>query len=551
MTMPPVSPSTFSWQDRLQAAFYGNPLYRLWLQTEAPADLNPIPADPWPGDMARGGDIAGGVFAFAGQRFSADPPNWHPAEACLLWRQTAHGFDWLRDLRSVGGDVGRRAARGLMADWLDRNSAWNDVAWAPGVMGMRIASWVSLHDFVLASADDGFRARIFASLAAQLRHLTRVATVRLHAEEMASAARGLILGGLALGEAGAVDSAADLLTRGWPMQLTADGMPLERDPGLILSCLRYFIDMRTALRAAKKDVPPIIDDAILRLVPALRFFRHGDNGLAIFNGSLESTALLTDSALTHANVRGKIVKSLPSAGFERLATGRTVVLMDTGAPPPRSYDTRAHAGTLSFEMSVGRERLIVNCGPAPTGTGPWQEALAGTAAHSTLKLGPADSSEILAKGGLGWRPQKITVNRFEQDGAVMVDAAHDGYVRMTDLTHRRRLFLSVDGEELRGEDALDPKGSAMPAAPYRFAVRFHLHPAVQCSLIQEGGAALLRLASGQGWRFRCSGGTLLVEDSVYFGSGGVQRRTQQLVVMGETGLSPAIVKWSLIREKKG
>ena len=67
---------------------------------------------------------------------------------------------------------------------------------------------------------------------------------------------------------------------------------------------------------------------------------------------------------------------LEENGFHRLQAGRAIVVCDAGAPPPgrpgdpatglpRGADRFAHAGTLSFEMSVGRERLIVNCGAAP------------------------------------------------------------------------------------------------------------------------------------------------------------------------------------------
>jgi uncharacterized heparinase superfamily protein len=52
------------------------------------------------------------------------------------------------------------------------------------------------------------------------------------------------------------------------------------------------------------------------------------------------------------------------------------------------------------------------------------------------------------------------------------------------------------------------------------------------SLAQGGGSVILKLPNGEGWRFRCTGAQLSLEESIYFGGGG-PRRAEQLVVSGE------------------
>ena len=82
-----------------------------------------------------------------------------------------------------------------------------------------------------------------------------------------------------------------------------------------------------------------------------------------------------------------------------------------------------------------------------------------------------------------------------------------------------------------------------------FALRFHLHPAVEASLIEDGGSARLRLASGAVWRLRASGAELSLGESIYLGTGEL-RKTQQIVLSGITGPSGATVRWALRREGK-
>ncbi len=224
-----------------------------------------------------------------------------------------------------------------------------------------------------------------------------------------------------------------------------------------------------------------------------------------------------------------------------LAIGRATVVVDAGAPPPPGYDAHAHAGTLSFEMSVGRERLVVNCGAHPSDAA-WRQAQRHTAAHSTLVVDDTSSATLNPEGGMGRRPTQVACRRHEAEGSIWLDLAHDGYRKAFGLEHRRRLYLAASGEELRGEDRLSG------GAGKRFVVRFHLHPDAQASLTRNRQGAIIRLASGAGWRMRAVGGEVAIEDSVYLGRAGQMRRSQQIVVAVERPEADAAVKWVFARE---
>lgn len=526
---------------------YGSGLYTvLALGGRGPTDLAVVPPDPWPGEAASGAELLNGVFRFAGQSFQGDMPPWRPKAASALWLAEMHGFDWLRHLRAIGGDAARRQARALVSAWMEAEGRrWNAVSWAPDVLAARLCSWIGQHDFFLASADDALRARVFDSMARQMRHLSRAVPGRLQGGPLILALKGLAYGGLCLpGFEKAADRARLLLSRELPRQILPDGAQVERSPSVHLQVLRHLIDLRGCFRAARVEVPEPLQHAIDRMTPTLRFYRHGDGGLALFNGGREEEPIQIDTVLGQADARGRPLKAVPHVGFERLTAGRTCVLFDAGSPPPPGLDGRAHAGTLSFEMSVGRERLVVNCGAHPSDSGPWRAALAATAAHSTLVVEDTNSTAVRDEGGLDRRPRTVEGGRQDADGGVLVEGAHDGYAPGFGLVHRRRLFLSENGEDLRGEDVLEGDGERA------FAVRFHLHPGVQASLLQGGTAALLRLPSGQGWRLRTAGGQLELADSVYLGTGSDPRKAVQLVIRGETEPGETRIKWAFRREKR-
>ncbi len=275
----------------------------------------------------------------------------------------------------------------------------------------------------------------------------------------------------------------------------------------------------------------------------LRFFRHGDRRLALFNDSVEEDAVVVDLALTRSETRGQPRCRRRNPGFQRLQGGQSLVIVDTGKPPPRGFDGDAHAGTLSFELSQGRERIIVNCGGYRGAKPAWRRVARSSAAHSVLVVGDTNAVEIQADGSLGRAPNSVRCERAEEGGHQWIAATHDGYRPRFGVTYARELYLAADGDDLRGEDKLTGRSGAP------FAVRFHLHPAVEASLIEDGGGALLRLASGAAWRLRASGAEMGLGESIYLGTGEL-RKTQQIVLSGTTGPSGATVRWAIRRETK-
>ena len=507
-----------------------------------PVALTVVPPNPWPGDAARGRAMLGNAITQANETVAAEGSPWD-ADASLAWQCQMHGFEWLRDLRAVGGDSARRHARQLTSEWLDRYARGGERAWRADVMGARIANWIGFHDFFCASADDSFRTRLFSSLGRQSRMLARTLPGEFTGSPLLLAIKGLLAsGGCVEGGEARLAQAEKLLLKEISRQILPDGCHAERSPAVHAAVLGAFIDIRAIYKAARLPMPDALQHAIDRMAPALRFFRHGDGGLALFNGGQEGETLLIDTILTQADARGRPLKRAAQAGFDRLTGGRTIVVADTGNPPPPALDAHAHAGIGSFEMSVGRHRFIVNCG-GHAGAGRWQSVLSATAAHSTLAVADTNQMELLPKGGVRRRPQAVESRRDDAPEGSLVEISHDGYAGMG-LVHRRRLFLSEAGDDFRGEDILAGTQS------HPFAIRFHLHPEVQVSLTQNARGALLRLGDGVGWRFRTDGETVALEDSIYFGSGASPRRSSVLVVSGHSAPGEVSVRWAFHREKR-
>ena len=514
---------------------YGNPLYQKILATgETPTRLHFTPADPWPGD------------AQAGQALiSAQQSMFERTDSTAL----QHAATALRNLRAIGTDSARVASVRLIEDWLNQFDKWNEDEWCAGHLGTRIAGWIGFYDFYASAASDDFTARLVASLQRQWKHLARTISPSLTGVEAVQAARGLIYGGLNFPEGdNALGLACDLLQRQIAAEILPDGGHISRNPATQLHVLRHLVDIRNVFNLADIRLPEAIGAGLAAMIPAVKFFRHGDGALALFHGAVEETPLLIDAVLTQAVVRGRVLRRLTETGYERLIAGRSLLLVDAAAPPPRAFGKDGHAGLLSFEFSHGRERILVNCGSVSRSSlrenaAEWRTACAATAAHSTVTINDTNACDIDRAGGIAGSVRTKT-QRFEEDGAHGLEMEHDGYLSKFGLKHHRILRLSGDGETLTGRDILQGK------AGHEFAIRWHLHPGVQVSLSQGEQTALLRTASGGGWRLRIENGSLGLESSIYCG-GTIPHRTMQIKTNGITQGGDTVVTWSLSRERKG
>lgn len=531
------------------------------LGTRAPQEFVFVPKEPWAGNAEHGKWLVqGGVFSLEGDQLTLHGEEWEPFGVADRWIAHIHSFAWLRDLRALGGDLGRKGARAMLLSWIDHYGQWNgqtsqSITWRPDVMGTRLANWIACYEFYGESASDELQEKIFDSLHRQLRYLEKSVSMPTASSQdlyALPALKGLIYAGLALEDKEAlVEKALELLDKHIYKQILSDGGHITRSPKILCDSVQLLIDVRSALKQAGQSCPLFLQNALDRSVQALRSLRHGDRYFVTMNGagegSLEGDAERVQTILFQAGSKARALRHLPHMGYERLTCGKSLVIVDVGKSPRRPFDANCHGAPLSFEWSFSRERVFVSCGTHPTDTH-WQDALRNTAAHNTLTIDDRNAVEFGSDGHVTRSPQKITLMRDDKDRKSLLEASHDGYVPVNGMTHRRRLFLSEGGHDLRGEDNLHC--ALGMTRDHAVSVRFHLHPDVKVSLIKGGVEALMRLKSGTGFRFSLSGGALSLEDSIYLGTGTRPRKTKQLVITSPMQDDTLQIKWAVRRESQ-
>lgn len=553
-----------------------SPFYWRKLDRDPPTEVRltlPPPSAAEDGDAAAedfspraASALLDGSFLFFGEshRLGDSDRTWLPEGSSAAWRAELHSFGWLHGLRALGTPIAQDRAREWVGRWIADHGHWHPVSWRPDCVGRRVTAWLSALDLLLPEGDARLREPLLASLGRQGRYLIDAAPMAAPGLPRVQAFTGLALASLALPlpadlAAAAEKSVATLSETLISDDIRPDGGLLERCPSAQLRATENLLAVRAAYADAQMTPPAALNLALDRLLPMLRFFCLGDGALALFNGGQEESAARLDALFDRAGGGAKTPQGTPHSGFQRLERGKSIVLIDcgsnlttgraeAGAPLLYPLGGAPHAGPLSFELSDGPDRLIVNCGAHRAGDDRWRKAQRATAAHSTLTLNDRSCGEFDADGRMTRGAAHVTVSREENSDGVWLDLSHDGYIGPFGLIVQRRLFLSADGRDLRGEDRLVPGGGEMGYGIAPFVIRFHLHPSVRASLLHNGNAALLRTAHGAGWRLRAAGAAVALADSVYLGSGIDMRRCQQITLSGETEGAGATVKWALRRE---
>lgn len=500
--------------------FYG----RLWFRLRRP-QLDRAAAPPlrtlsaaWQPPVRRAATMSGPrAFSFLNEAGTLTRADWEETSRSKLWLYNLHYFDDLNAADAASRDPWHVA---LMDDWMQRHPA-GGTGWEPYPSSLRIVNWIKRHldgrPLSLAQRD---------SLAAQARWLAQRLEWHLLGNHLFVNAKALVLAGLFFDG----PEAARWLRKGLSIvsselheQVLPDGGNFERSPMYHAIFLEDVLDLLNAANAYPGQVDAaLVDDwrrTAGRMAAWLRATCHPDGEISLFNDAAIGVAPAPQPLLDYAARVGVDVPSLawprpagpelttlPDSGYLRVDLPEAVALIDVAAVGPDYLPGHAHADTLSFELSVFGQRVVVNGGTSRYGLGPERLRERGTAAHSTVIVDGQDSSEVWGGFRVARRARPVGLTVDAAADAAVIACSHDGYRRLPGRPeHHREWRCSAAG--LTVSDRVTGRFGHAQA-------RYHFHPDVRVT--PDGEQALrLTVPSGCELRLRVTQGALRLDTSPY------------------------------------
>jgi len=182
-------------------------------------------------------------------------------------------------------------------------------------------------------------------------------------------------------------------------------------------------------------VPHPIRSAYDRIAPMIRFFRHGDGALALFNGGVECDSRMIAGLLARDEVRGLPFAYARHSGYHRLTAAKTLALLDCGTVPRARFDPSPCSvpGSRAEQRRTSHRRQLRRGGfnQPQMGVG----AACDRCAFDVDRLRCIDGGNSRARhrarpsgprmiGG----PAQIETRRVETTQGWSVEASHDGYM---------------------------------------------------------------------------------------------------------------------------
>jgi uncharacterized heparinase superfamily protein len=356
--------------DRLAERFHRltwrTPLHTLRLKGRYPLKLIAVPDDPILGDIPRGTMLLEGVLSFRGE--ARDIETLDLAKPLPKpFAEYLHSFAWLRDLSTVATRArGAPIAEYLMGLWLTAHAdTQGGIAWRPDMWGRRILAWTAHAPLILSSSDQIYRSKVLNALAKGALHLDRTADKAPAGAPRIAAWCGVVAAGLlipggeprqAFGEAG--------LLRALGTGLFDDGGSVSRSPAMLLDSIQLLTLLQESYVARGLELPEMVAVTLTRMVAALLGVAHADRGLSSWQGGGPASETQVAAVIEASGVRTRPLRQARDWGYQRLAAGTAVLIVDAAPPPIARLVEGGCASTLAFEFSDGPARIVVNCGGA-------------------------------------------------------------------------------------------------------------------------------------------------------------------------------------------
>lgn len=346
-----------------------------------------------------------------------------------LWVYNLNYFGWLHD-----GQTETHSSQNLylILDWIERNDSIRGESWEPFPLSKRITEWVRWcreHPALDPEAAECIR----TSIASQCDRLWCDLEYHNQANHLLENLKALFVATAYLAEfedgldtfwETRLEFCIDELVTQIRLQFLPDGGHFERSP-------MYHIEMLHAVetaRAANRKLLELdgisqgLSRKIARLamlcgdrVPLMRdwlaVMTHPDGHIAQFNDSAMRKGIMRDWKT--------MIYLLENSGFFVRHTPEYYFAMSCGDPSPSFQPGHTHCDMLSYELSLGGIRCIIDTGCGSYQNETIREECRRTEAHNVPMIEHAEQSDIWGNFRIG-RRARVTHRSYDSENGLLI-----------------------------------------------------------------------------------------------------------------------------------
>lgn len=477
---------------------------------------------------------------------------WNNPDFSKLWLYNLHYQD---DLNAAGASDRKALCQQLVENWITANPPLQGNGWEPYCLSLRIVNWVKWLSRLHPDEIDPLWLR---SLACQADALEQQLEFHILANHLFANAKALVFVGSFLGGRQGdawLKKGLDLLDQEVAEQFLDDGGHYELSPMYHASLVWDMCDLLQLQQQTRLGTLDMRENVWRRVVEQgiswLRKLVHPDGDIAFFNDATLGIAPTLKQLEVYAGQLNclplpKAASADTSLQLHNLKTSGYLVidwpdkhsaLLDAAQVGPDYQPGHAHADTLSFELSLFGQRVIVNSGISQYGVDEERHRQRSTAAHNTLEVDGENSSEVWAGFRVARRARPYGVEFLTNNGQVNITASHNGYHRLPGKVTHQRHWLA-EPSSLTITDSV--------TGHYNLAiVHWHFHPEIKIKTL-DSQLFHLQLPKGQKIILQISGAEAQLLESSWHPGFGLSIRNHKIELELVASRVITRIEWSSI-----
>lgn len=445
-----------------------------------------------------------------------------------LWRYNQHYFD---DLNAIGSLKRKVWHDNLLNRWIDENKIGKGVGWEPYPTSLRIVNWIKWKFSQNKLSSTSTQSLIF-----QARWLSKRVEWHILGNHLFSNAKALVFAGLFFsGKESEVwlKKGLKIIRDALTEQVLGDGGNFERSPMYHAIFLEDILDLINISKVYPKEIQEQQIDEWIKTANSmlgwLDTMTHPDGEISFFNDAAIGIAPNLNELKKYAQRLGvnytsakfNKIEHLQDSGYVRITSNNITALLDVAPIGPDYLPGHAHADTLSFELSLFRQRFIVNSGTSEYKTGIVRKYERSTKAHNTVEINNKNSSEVWNEFRVARRAYPFDLKIEELENFTNISCAHDGYKRLNGKPIHIRNWQFF-GSSFIIKDNI--KGFFKNAYAY-----FHFHPSINI-VMNEDNILKIVMPNGQQVVLHVKTGKPQIEKSYFSLEFGKRLKTKCLKV---------------------
>jgi uncharacterized heparinase superfamily protein len=362
------------------------------------------------------------------------PADWNNEFPSKLWVYNLHYFE---DLLSNNAEEKHNFHLQLLNSWADQNPVGYGNGWEPYPTSLRIVN-------ILKAWLGGLELdeKMFSSVFAQASFLSNDLEKHLLGNHYFVNLKALLFAGVIFENTyWSIIAEKGLLTE-ISEQILEDGANFELSPMYHSLILVDMLDIFNLSRAYPTQVSGKLVSQLENYLPKMLAFMesmtHPDGGVSFFNDSADGIAPAKEKIESYAKKLGFGISPLnlykpqiidnANSGYICATSAGNKLIFDASAVGPDYIPGHAHADTLSFELSIGAQRVFVNSGTSEYGLSSKRLNQRKTFSHNTVEVDGKDSSQVWSGFRVANRAEIISRNTIlNNDHSIELLAAHNGY----------------------------------------------------------------------------------------------------------------------------